>query len=231
MHLHVSTASGRSLTLFLDGRRTYDDVVAAVSSELGEPARNLALYHNRRPLGQSTVFDPAAGPASLSVAAVSRAATPPLSFPPGERALALDYALFAPASVRNRYLPEVRSARERPRPQLRELVRTVGFEFGDPYSRARTIRTEARADRAAEARAVLQELAGEFDDAEAARERAIAEGLLPQCEADLSARDRAAVGRLACLGVDRDAAAFVFLAEHCDEERAFERLERMRREL
>jgi hypothetical protein len=230
MQIRVLTLSGTTFDVLIATKRTYDSIITEISDRLCQPATNLVLYHNGQCLGQSTVFDPDSGPPDLNVTVINSTEFPLLSFPPGERILTFDFGLFTPISGKTRYQPDVRGPSNQPR-TLREVIRNVGFEFGDPYSMEWTVRLPARADRAFESRVMSQELSGEFADADAERERRAEDGLIPQCEGDLTRRQRAAVDRFSQMGIDRELVLHVFLSQNCDEASTFKKLDHLRQYL
>jgi hypothetical protein len=223
MLIHVHPVTGPSFDVPIDSRRDYNFLVNQISPKVGVSPFDLCLYSNQSCLGRTTVFDPTSGPPEVNVTVVSSLEFPRLSFPNGERLFDFDIGRFARTSVQNRYPLDFPAPPERPHPQVRELVRNIGFEFGDPYSMTRTITLEPRPDHAAEARLMFQELSGELAEAEAERKRRAK--LRRQA---LTEGQRAAIQRMAMLGLEADVVAEVFVSCDFDQAKTVKRLMALR---
>jgi hypothetical protein len=217
MLIHVYSVVGPSFDLQVESPRSYDSIVNEIVLNLKAPPASLALYHNQKALGKTAVFDPESGPPDFNVTVLNSFDFPRLSFPTGERLFNFDFGRFDVISVRN-CCPFDAIPRVNRKPRAREIIRNIGFEFGDPYSMRRTLTLDPRPDHASEARLMFQEMSGELEEAEMEKERrAIG-------EADLSDNRLAAIERICGIGISRDIVLQVFLDEECSEATTFNRL-------
>lgn len=206
---------GKRVELSIPGGLDYDKVVNEISERVQLPPDAFFLFHKKTMLTRFTEI--VSDTDAIEVTLIDTSSMPNRCWPHGDWSFPFDMGRFPSRSLKDHFPTNCKPDHAPVRPALRRIIPSIGFEYGNPFSRMPTMALPSRPERPVETQMMNRDRIGVTEEAleRDEREAPDTEQELEDFRLGLTRDQQAFIARMVQMGFDQAVVTRVFYRMEC----------------